>query len=239
MVVHQVAFAPTAHRMVAHPRLSLVTLRTIDGHTLVVGANAPEGILHHAIEHGIGGLESIERLHRVADHFAEEGRRVRKARFVAVSWLDALLDRIVGIGIAQHHDFGKTETVVGEAWSPYLVLILLSGGDVVIGDLGITQVLDIEARRVGEAVARAIACPRLLFGPRCTNGRFEFFGKTQTESVALVEVHHTDRHTHPACKVLSEVEQDASVLGETNVARRKHFLHHHRGRRVAAHLANG
>ena len=74
MVVHQVTFAPAAHRMVAHPRLSLVALRTIDGHALVVGANAPERILHHAIEHGIGGLEGVERLHRVAHDFAQEGR---------------------------------------------------------------------------------------------------------------------------------------------------------------------
>ena len=74
MVVHQVTFTPATHRMVAHPRLSLVALRTIDGHALVVGANAPESILHHAIEHGIGGLEGVERFHGVAHHFAQEGR---------------------------------------------------------------------------------------------------------------------------------------------------------------------
>ena len=74
MVVHQVTFAPAAHRMVAHPWLTLVALRTIDGHTFIVGANAPERILHYAIEHGIGSFEGVERFHWVAHHFAQEGR---------------------------------------------------------------------------------------------------------------------------------------------------------------------
>ena len=108
---------------------------------------------------------------------------------VAVSGLDALPDWVFGIGVGQNHHFGETEAVIREAGSPSLVLVLMTAGDVIIGDLGIAQVLDIEARSVGEAIAWTIAVPRFLFGPRCTDGCFEFFGKAQTQGVALIEAH--------------------------------------------------
>ena len=115
----------------------------------------------------------------------------------------------------------------------------MTAGDVIVGDLGIAQVLDIEARSVGEAIAWAIAVPRFLFGPRCTDGCFEFFGKAQTQGVALIEAHLSNGYAHPSGKVLPEVEQDATIFGETYIARVEHFLHHHRRCRVAAHLADG
>ena len=49
VVVEKEGLAETTARSVAEPGLALVTLRTIDGHTLVVGEDAPTGVLIYLI----------------------------------------------------------------------------------------------------------------------------------------------------------------------------------------------
>ena len=49
VVVEEESLAETPPCAVAKPRLTLITLRAVDGHALVVGEDAPAGILVHLI----------------------------------------------------------------------------------------------------------------------------------------------------------------------------------------------
>ena len=56
-VVKQETLSERTHCAVAQPRLTLVALRTVDRHSLVVGLDAPPRILHHLCQGRVATLE--------------------------------------------------------------------------------------------------------------------------------------------------------------------------------------
>ena len=117
-IVEEESLAIAASRAVAQPRLALVALRTIHGHTLVIAQHSPHGILIHLVQRGVAALECACRGHGVAHHLAGE----------------------VGHGSVAHAtDLCITETVVNEGGMPPLSA-LLAVGIVAVGALCVAEI---------------------------------------------------------------------------------------------------
>ena len=72
VVAEEVALAPGGHRAVSQPGLPFVALRTVDGHALVVGGDAPPGVAENLVEQRIGALEGARVLHLVVNQLGGE-----------------------------------------------------------------------------------------------------------------------------------------------------------------------
>ena len=139
-VVEDETLAQRALRSVAQPRLTLVALRAVYRHSLVVAAYAPVGILVNLIKHVVVAGKAANGVHLVVDYLAGEIGCLRS--------------------VFQACYLNKAEAVVDECWRP-LAPLLLAVGNVCVGTLGIAQVGNVKTavllKSLGKAQADCIA----------------------------------------------------------------------------------
>ena len=123
LVVEQERLTQRPHRPIAQPRLTLVTLRTVDRHSLIVVQNTPPGILHHFIQDSIRAFKMARSCHLVSHYFCDE---------------------IVFFCIFQSNNLSILKTMINECRSPpTAVCSFLAAADVNVCRAGIAEIVAI------------------------------------------------------------------------------------------------
>src|SRR5690606_19838924 len=81
-IVEQKALTQTSHGSVAQPGLTLVALRAVDRHSLVITTDTPEGIADNCVEYPVGSVYRTGMRHFIFHHFTQE---IINGRLVPVS----------------------------------------------------------------------------------------------------------------------------------------------------------
>ena len=126
-VVEEEVLAPRAHIVVAGPRLTLVALRTVDRHALIVGGYATPRIGEHLIQHAVGAFEISGIVHLVIYHLG---------------------DNIACIKTRHSGDLNEAEAMIRKAGAPPGTGIL-TRGYVSVGAQRMAQILHVEVKAVG------------------------------------------------------------------------------------------
>lgn len=119
IIVKYESLAETSAYTVAKPRLTLVALRTVNGHALIVAQYAPHGVMINLVEYGVGTFKRACHFHLVAYHFAH----------------NAVCSYVV-----KTSNLGITEAVIYKSWRPPTA-VLVAGSNIIVGCKRVAQVL--------------------------------------------------------------------------------------------------